>query len=58
MKKFDVQLIMKIGELHWITDIYVDTPEQAIEEAAYLVPGSESVQYVEWTVINGKWVQS
>lgn len=59
MKMYDVQIYnAKTDAVEWITDIYVDTFVRAFEETKRLIKGARCMNYVEYKVENGAWVES
>jgi len=57
MKQFDILLNIS-GNIEWITGIYQDDLNQAIQGAISLVGVAEYVGHKEFKIENGAWVES
>ena len=56
MTKFDIQLSIN-GQLEWITDIYQDDVNDAIQDAIQLVGEAQYIGHHQFKVQNGEWVE-
>ena len=56
MKQFDIQLSVN-GNLEWITEIYQDDINSAIQSAIQLVGKAQYVGHHEYIVQNGAWLE-
>ena len=59
MKMFDVFIRdYKKGVDEWVTDVYTDTMPAAFDAVQASIPGARCMGFVEYSVIDGAWVET